>query len=175
MCTRVDFIPTDLTPGQNLSVIIHFDPPASEIGFVERRVTFQTSDLRQPSVSAWLQAFVTQSVGWWPAQLILKVPQKPGTQVQQNIQLVNLSDHPVYFVGTSRPVNAPILQLPPKIAPHQQIAVELSWGLPRKPGTYQGLLKVKLDRGTPGVLVFNYSATVVASDHATTSRPSRSP
>lgn len=159
-CTSVDFSPITLKPLQKDEVVIYFAPPESEAGFVQRDVAFITSDAPPAPTRVWLQAYVTDTVGWWPAQLVLQKPQLPGTHIQKIIKLVNVSDEPIHFGLKSRPANSPDIGLPQMIKAKETMQVPLTWDLPAKSGEYSGQLTVQLPHGTDAKLTFSYYAKV---------------
>ncbi|HWB52733.1 MAG TPA: DUF1573 domain-containing protein [Tepidisphaeraceae bacterium] len=159
-CTFVHFEPTVLDPGRHVDVSIRFAPPISEGGLVQRDVAFITSKPTLLPPKVWIQAYITHNVGWWPAKLFLRKPQKPGTKIHQMIDLVNVSEKSVKLGSATEPADGPRILLPKMIQADKTVHVPLDWTLPAKPGEYSGGIKVNLPGHSGQGLEFVYDVRV---------------
>jgi hypothetical protein len=158
-CTFVQMTPATLAPGEKLKASVRFAPPIGESGLVQRDVAFITSDSPLLPPKVWLQAYITNTVGWWPAELICREPLKPATHIQKMIELVNVSNEPISFGLISQPTDSPHIVLPKMLKPGETVDVPLTWDLPAKPGEYTGMITVQVPHDD-AKMAFAYYAKV---------------
>lgn len=170
MCTHVSFTPTTLAPGAIADIEVTFTPPGSEEGLVHRSVTIHTSDPISSKVKVPLIGYVTDTAAIWPAQLVIKEAQLPGSDISTDLQIINVSDTPLTPLYATGPLSAPKIEVPHEAIPgggHARLHV--NWHMPAKVGPVTGEIVLFVDHAKATKLVLPYKG-VVAKVAATASK-----
>lgn len=164
-CTKVELEPTELAPGKHIEVPITFAPPAHVEGEEVKKVLFRTSDPGADVRTVTLRAQVTTTAALAPSRFAFTSPQAAGEKVQRELEVVNVSEHPIKLLYATGPLEGPRISVGREpIAPGGRGKLTATWILPLKPGDYRGNTVVYLDHPTLKKLVLPFLVEVVAGE-----------